>query len=89
MWKLDPLPPGTSLPWPLVVGGAGPGVCTPLPTLWTRHTQTPTPMSQPFSLRHDKTHKSLPGRSKQRPRTCGPVTALLSLLGLDKKGRRA
>lgn len=31
------------------------------------HTQAPTPVSQPHSLRHSKTHKSLPGCPKQRP----------------------
>lgn len=59
--------------------------CRASPT--PRHTQPPTPVSQPHSLRHSKAHKALPGSSKQRPRTCSPGTGPLSLLRPDKKGR--
>lgn len=70
-------------PGPLVLGGAGPAFAgSPHP--W--HTQAPTPVSQPHSLRHSKTHKSLPGcPNKGLESSAG--TEPLSLRRPDKRDR--
>lgn len=73
------LPPLAS--WWLVVQGLA--FATPHPQ--ARHTQPPTPVSQPHSLRHSKTHESLPGGPKQRPRTRSPGTGPYRSSGLIRR----
>lgn len=85
MWRPDTFPPGISLCWSVEVWWVVQGLVQASPTPGT---PSPTPMSQPHSLRHSKTHKSLPGGPKQRPRTRSAGTDPLSLLRPDKKGRR-